>query len=297
MRYTQLRSFHWVARSGGFTGAARAIRVSQPALTQQVRQLERDFGVELFQRRGRRVVLTETGHGLLTITQRMFAQEAEALTFLDESRDLRSGHLRIGAVAPFHVMDMLAAFNARYPGVHVSVALGNSRAIVQGLLDYATDVAVLAHIDPDRRLTAIPYSRNPVVVMAPAGHRLARRRSIRLAELDGQAMIHREQGSTTRRSFEAALTHAGVAPRFVMEIGSREAVREAVAKGIGLGVVSAPEFVPGPELVALKVSDAAIFTEQHLVHLAERREARLVRAFLEVATLPAKRRRGAQSSL
>ena len=296
MRYTQLRSFHWVARSGGFTGAARAIHVSQPALTQQVRQLERDFGVELFQRRGRRVVLTETGHGLLAITQRMFAQETEALTVLDESRDLRTGHLRIGAVAPFHVMDMLAAFTARYPGVHVSVALGNSRAIVQGLLDYATDVAVLAHIDPDPRLTAIPYSRNPVVVMAPSDHRLARRRAIRLADLDGQTMVQREKGSTTRRSFEAALGLAGVAPRFVMEIGSREAIREAVAKGIGLGVVSAAEFVPGPELVALKVSDAAIFTEQHLVNLAERREARLVRAFLEVAVAPVRRRRAQPSS-
>jgi aminoethylphosphonate catabolism LysR family transcriptional regulator len=282
MRYTQLRSFHAVARAGSMTAAARALHVSQPTITAQVKALERAFDVELFVRGGRRLRLTETGQGLYAITQRFLDQEKEAVDFLNQTRELKTGHLRVGAVGPYHATDMLGAFNARYPGVYVSVKIGNSSEVVRGLIDYATDVAVLAHIDPDPRLTAIPYSRHPVVVMAYRGHRLFGRRAIRLRHLAGERMIVREAGSTTRRAFETALAAQGVVPKVVMEIGSREAIREAVAQGIGLGVVSEAEFIPDPRLCAIRVSDAAIYTYAHIVHLTERREARIIRAFLGV---------------
>ena len=113
----------------------------------------------------------------------------------------------------------------------------------------------------------------------------------------GQPLIVREAGSTTRRAFDQAMREAGVAPRVVMEIGSRESIREAVAKGIGLGVVSEAEFIPDPRIRALPVSDAEIHTAAHVVYLEERQNARLVRAFLAVlsgllpAAAPASRRR------
>ena len=282
MRYSQLRAFHAVATAGGFTAAARARRVSQPTLTAQVRALEREFGVELFFRRGRRIDLTEVGEGLLGITRRLLDDEAEAQTFLNERRELRTGHLRVGAVGPYHVTDMLAAFNRRYPGVYVSATMGNSSEVVQDLREYRTEVAVLAHIDPDPALLAIEYRRHRVVIFVAPEHAFWRRRSIRIAELDGEPLIQREQGSTTRRALEAALERAGVRPRVVMEIGSREAIRFAVARGIGIGAVSEAEFVPDPRLRAVPVSDAAIYTYAHVVCLRERQNARLVRAFLEL---------------
>jgi len=285
MRYSQLRAFHAVATAGGFTAAARTRRVSQPTLTAQVRALEREFGVELFFRRGRRIDLTEVGEGLLGITRRLLDDEAEAQTFLNERRELRTGHLRVGAVGPYHVTDMLAAFNRRYPGVYVSVAMGNSREVVQQLRDYRTEVAVLAHIDPDPALLAIEYRRHRVVIFVSPEHAFWHRRSIRIAELEGEPLIQREQGSTTRRALEAALAGAGVRPRVVMEIGSREAIRFAVARGIGIGAVSEAEFVPDPRLRAVPVSDAEIYTYAHVVCLRERQNARLVRAFLDL--LPA----------
>jgi aminoethylphosphonate catabolism LysR family transcriptional regulator len=292
MRHTQLRSFHAVARSGSFTAAARELRVSQPTVTTQVKGLEREFGVELFVRRGRRIELTEAGRGLLDITRRLFSQEKEAADFLNESRELKTGHLRVGAVGPYHVTDMLAAFNARYPEIYVSVTIGNSRDTVRDLLDYRTDVAVLAHIDPDPRLITIPYRRHRVVVFAHRRHQLARKRSLRIQELEGQRLIVREAGSTTRRAFEAALQKAAVTPKVVMEIGSRESIREAVAKGIGLGVVSEAEFIPDPRIRALPVTNAEIFTHAHVVYLKERQNARLLRAFLDnlAPLLPRSRR-------
>jgi aminoethylphosphonate catabolism LysR family transcriptional regulator len=282
MRHTQLRSFHAVAQRGSFTAAARARGVSQPTITTQVKSLESEFGVELFVRRGRRIELTETGSGLLDIARRLFADEKEAADYLNETRGLKTGHLRVGAVGPYHVTDMLAAFNVRYPGLYVSVTMGNSRDTLRDLLDYRTDVSVLAHVDPDPRLVAIPYQRHRVVVFCPADHPFARRRGIRAREMEGQRLIVREAGSTTRRAFDQAMREADTRPRVVMEIGSRESIREAVAKGIGLGVVSEAEFIPDPRIRALPVIDAEIYTYAHVVHLRERQNARLVRAFIDV---------------
>ena len=301
MRHTQLRSFHAVAQRLSFTAAARELGVSQPTITTQVKSLEEEFGVELFVRRGRRIELTETGGGLLDITRRLFADEKEAADYLNETRGLKTGHLRVGAVGPYHVTDMLAAFNARHPGLYVSVTVGNSRDTLRDLLDYQTDVAVLAHVDPDPRLVAIPYRRHRVIAFCPADHPFAQRRSIRLRDMEGQRLVVREAGSTTRRAFDQAMREAGVAARVIMEIGSRESIREAVAKGIGMGVVSEAEFIPDPRIRPLPIADAEIYTYAHVVHLKERRKARLVHAFLQVlagllpVSSPSRRRRPSNS--
>lgn len=282
MRLTQLRSFHAVARAGGFTGAARLLHISQPTVTTQVRFLEETYGIELFYRRGHKVTLTPLGEQLFELAQRVFALESETIHLLEDSGQLRSGHLRVGAVGPFHVTEMLAGFNRAFPGVQVSVRVGNSETVLATLLDYQTDVAVLAHFTDDPRLHFVPYRRHPVVVFVHRSHRFAARKSIRIAELQGEAMIVREEGSTTRKALEDALAQAGVEPRILMEIGSREAIREAVIKGVGIGAVSEIEYVPDPRIRMVRVRDAAMFTHAHVVCLEERREARLVKAFLGI---------------
>ena len=292
MRLTQLRSFHAVAQAGGFTGGARLLHISQPTVTTQVRFLEETYGIELFYRRGRTVRLTPFGEQLFELAKRIFALENETVHLLEDSGELKSGHLRVGAVGPFHVTEMLARFNRRYPGMQVSVRVGNSEAVLGSLVDYSTDVAVLAQFNEDRRFHWVPFSRHPVVVFVHRDHRFARRASIRIAELEGEPMILREEGSTTRKAFDDAVKRAGVAPRVVMEIGSREAIREAVINGVGIAVVSEIEFIPDPALHAVSVSDAERFTHATVVCLEERRGARLVRAFLDiVAGLQAERGR------
>lgn len=282
MRLTQLRSFHAVARAGGFTAAARLLHISQPTVTTQVRFLEETYGIELFYRRGHKVTLTPLGEQLFELAQRVFALESETIHLLEDSGELKSGHLRVGAVGPFHVTEMLARFNQRFPGVQVSVRVGNSETVLAALLDYQTDVAVLAQFNQDARFQSVPYSRHPVVIFVHRSHRFARRASIRIAELEGERIIMREVGSTTRKALDDALAKAGVTPRVVMEIGSREAIREAVIKGVGIGAVSEIEFIPDPQLRTVAVSDAEMYTHAHVVCLAERRGARLVQAFLGI---------------
>lgn len=282
MYYTRLRSFHAVATSGGFNAAATALNISQPTLSVQVGDLEAEYGLELFVRKGRRRELTEAGRQLLAITTRMFAEEDEAVAFLEQSSELKTGKLSIGAVGPYHVTEMLAAFKRAYPQIELAVKLGNSTEVLTNLLDYKSDVAVLAHIDEDDRLLTIPYRRHPVAVFVRKDHRLARQRSVKVAELQGEPLIIRETGSTTRRAFEEALTARKIKPYNVMEIGSREAIREAVIRGLGISYVSEAEFVPDPALRLIPIADAEIYTYAHVVVLQKRSSSRIIRAFLDV---------------
>ena len=282
MRLTQLRSFHAVARAGGFTGAAKLLHISQPTVTTQVRFREETYGVELFYRRGHKVTLTPLGEQLYEMAQRIFALEGETVHLLEDSGELKSGHLRVGAVGPFHVTEMLARFNGRYPGVEVSVRVGNSEVVLQELVDYRTDVAVLAHFTDDPRFHSVPYSHHPIVIFVHRKHRFAGRRSIRMADLEDEPLIMREEGSTTRKALDDALRKAKVKARIAMEIGSREAIREAVIMGVGIAAVSEIEYIPDPEIRSVAVSDAEMYTYAHVFCLKERREARLVKAFLEI---------------
>lgn len=293
MRYSQLRSFHAVARAGGFNAAAEAFHISQPTLTAQIGALEEEYGLELFVRRGRRRELSDAGRQLLAITIRLFAEEDEALAFLQQSRELRTGKLSVSAVGPFHVTEMLAAFNERFPAIELAVKLGNSTEVLDDLFAYRCDVAVLAYHDENDQLLTLPYRSHPVAIFAHRQHRLASRRSIAIAELQGEAMLVRESGSTTRRAFDQALAAAKVQPRVVMEIGSREAIREAVIRGLGLSYVSTAEFVPDPNLRLIPIADADVHTHAHVVILKKRAVSRIVKAFMEV--VQTMRQRGDQA--
>ena len=296
MRLAHLRSFFAVARHGGFTAGARALHVSQPTVTAQVRALEDTYAVELFSRRGRSVALTTAGEALYGIAQRIFEQEEEALALLRNTGALRGGHLRVGAVGPYHVMEMLGAFRTSYPAIDLAITMGNSEQVVQGLLDRSTDVAVLAHYAADARLHFVPFRSHRVVALVRSDHRFARKRGIRLAELAREPLLVRERGSTTRKALDDALHAAGIAPRIAMEIGSREAIREAVIRGLGIATVSEIEFVPDPRLATVRIVDADVQTHANVACLDERRNSRVVAAFLGIVERLLARTRGPRQS-
>jgi len=292
--HAQLRAFHAVATGGSFTEAARALGVSQPAVSMQVRSLEEAYGVELLARGRNGVEPTELGRALLDATRPIFALASEAAELLRHASALLSGHLRVGADAPFLVVPLLAAFRRRHPQVSLSLSLGNSSEVLRDLLDGRTDVAALADRVEDPRLFAVPAARSRQVVLVAAEHPWAARRGVRLRDLGGAPMVMREPGSVTRRAIEAALVQAGVEPDVVMELGSREAIGEAVAAGIGVGVVIESERGHDARLVALPLLDAVIEHVEYVICLQERRRLRAVRAFLDhVPRLPERPRRRA----
>ena len=283
MSVARLRAFLAVARHGSFSAGARALGLAQPTVTTQVQALEKQHEVELFHRRGRGAQLTQVGMALLPVAQQLGALELDAFNLLHDAGKLNTGKLRIGAVGPFHVIEMVDAYHRLYPGVELSIRVGNSAEVLADLENYVTDIAVLAGARDEPGLSSEHYASHAVILFAPASHPLARFDSVPLSALQDAPLLQREAGSTTRAALEAALEQAGVRPRPVMEIGSREALREAVARGLGLGTVSEAEFIPDARFRPIRIEGDPVRTETYLYCLQERRESRLLSSFFEQA--------------
>ena len=281
MYFTQLRSFQAVAIEGSFTRAAERLNLSQPTITQQVRHLERVFGVELFHRQGRQVELSEVGRALLTATERLFTMSDETIEILEAASGLGTGHLRVSAVGPFDVIPVISSTVEANPGIRVSLTICNSQEALHSLMEFRSDVAMLATARIDRRFHWVPFGARPLVLYVNNAHPWAQRRWVRLKDLHRRELIVREAGSQTRLLLEEACADAGVAPRQRIEINNRDAFREAVAQGLGIGVIGDRGLIPDPRLRRIVLRDPEIRMDRRLACLRERRDSRLIRSFLE----------------
>ncbi|MEG3002095.1 MAG: LysR substrate-binding domain-containing protein [Comamonas sp.] len=279
MSNARYRTFVAVAHHGSLSAAARALGVSQPTVSTQIAALERQSQVELFHRQGYRMALTTAGNKLLSLAQRLLALESEAEFFLRDSGKLHQGELKLGAVGPFHVIEMVAAYRARYPGMQLSIRMGNSQQVLHDLAHYSTDVAVLAGLYERPELLAREYARHAIILFAHVDHPLAQREQVDIAALHGQPLLLREPGSTTRVAMEQALQAAGVQPQLGLEIGSREAIREAVARGLGIGAVSEAEFIPDTRFKPIRIAGDPASTTTYVYCMRERSDSVLVKSF------------------
>ena len=280
MSTARYRAFISVAQQGSLSAAARSLGVSQPTVSSQIATLERQSQIELFHRQGYRMTLTSAGHKLMALAQKLLALESETEFFLRDSGQLNQGELKIGAVGPFHVIEMVASYRARHPQLQLSIRMGNSQQVLQDLENYTTDVSVLAGLYDRPELLAREYARHAIILFAHVDHPLARREQIEINELRGQPLLLREQGSTTRSALEKALREAGIEPRTSLEIGSREAIREAVARGLGVGTVSEAEFIADPRFKPVRIAGDPARTTTYVYCMKERSESLLVRSFL-----------------
>jgi len=283
MRYVQLRAFHHVAICGGFSRAAAALHLTQPAISDQVRKLEEEYDVILFNRRKKQVTLTGEGQQLLEITRRLFEVERQAHEMLAESRALRSGTLRVIADSAHHALPILGRFREHYPGIEITIRSGNSKDVVAGLYNYEAEVGILGEIPDSRDFETIRLSSAPLIAFAAAGHPLGRRKTITLDELSRQMLVLREQGSMTRRNIEAAAAARGIRLKATIEAEGREAVREIVATSGGVGIVSAAEFGQDNRLVPIRISGCEVLLDEALICLRERAGGKMIRAFLDAA--------------
>jgi aminoethylphosphonate catabolism LysR family transcriptional regulator len=284
MTPSQLRAFHLVAESGSFSNAARDSGLSQPNLSGQVTALEKAYGVRLFDRRGRSVVPTETGRQLQGITARLFAVQEEAQALLAGERTLTRGHLRIAADSAHHVMPIMSALKQRAPSVTFALSIDNSAIVLERLLRHEADVAVMAKSVSDPRLHSVRLRTDRVILFAPAAHPLAKRGRAPLKALAEQELVLRERGSITREVIEQAMAASGVQPSAIVEVQTREGVREAVAAGFGVGAVFESELGEDRRFRAIVVGDTDLGVAEYAVCLQERRRGALVRAFMDAAS-------------
>lgn len=236
-----LRIFAFVAEYGGFSRAAVALRLSQPAVSKSVRELEREVGLALFDRGGRTPRLTDAGSALLVRARELFGIERVAEEELGALRGLERGILRVGAsttIATYFLPELLARFHAQHPGVVLRVLSANTRSVARRLLEGRLDIALVEGPVEHERIEVVQWREDELVVIAPATHSLVRRRRLTASDLKDEPFILREPGSGTRVVAEVALAEHGIHPSAALQLGSTEAIKQAVAAGLGLALVS-----------------------------------------------------------
>lgn len=245
MNISQLRSFVAVVDHGSFSAAARVLKLSQPAVTMQVQGLEGDVGATLLERRYRRVDLTEAGRTLLPFARRVLAEIEEAHSEIERLGETVSGHLDLAvSTTPgqYVLPRLLGEFLRRYPQVTVSLRIYDTTDVVARVESGEAHLGLTGARVPGAKVVYEECGSDELIVVAPPEHHLAgRKRRAALDELAREPFIEREAGSGTRMVLEETLRLAGIDPselRIVMELGTSEAIVNAVEGGVGVGVVS-----------------------------------------------------------
>jgi DNA-binding transcriptional LysR family regulator len=238
-----LRLFAAVADKGGFTRAAESLNLSQPAISKAIGDFERQLGTSLFDRGSRTLRLTDAGRILHARARELFGVEHAAAQQLRELRGLERGILRVGAsttIATYILPAILARFHAAHPRIRLKTISANTRSIAKLLLEWRVDVALVEGPVHHDRFDLVPWMEDELILIAPPDHPLVHRKSVPPAMLETERFIARERGSGTREVTERALAERGVRLRHLIQVGGggTEAIKQAVAAGLGLAIVS-----------------------------------------------------------
>ncbi len=237
----RMELFLAVLETGGVAKAARARRISQPAVSEHLKGLEAYFGVRLLERSGRGVRPTAAARQLEPFVRQALQTVRQAERTAREIAEATTGSLTVGASSTpgtYVLPGPLGRFHARHPGVTLTLRIENSRAIERWVMDGEVDFGVIGEFPLLEGLTAQPWIEDRLVLLVPRGHRLAARRSVTPSALATEALIIREEGSSTQRVAARYLAERGVEVKPVMALGSTEAIRQAVAAGLGVAIVS-----------------------------------------------------------
>ena len=280
----QLKIFEAVARHLSFTSASKELHLTQPAVSMQVKQLEEEVGLPLFEQVGKKIFLTDAGQELRRYAGSILGMLAEASLVFDEMRGLERGRLRIAvaSTANYFVPQLLASFCQRHPKVQVSLDVTNRQRLLEALSANETDLVIMGKPPSTMELVAESFMDNPLVVIAPPGHPLAREKRIPLERLQGETFLVREKGSGTRSAMERFFVEHGISLSSAMEMSSSEAIKQGVEAGLGFGLLSLHTLemeLALKRLVILDVDKLPILRKWYIMHRAGKRLSAVAQSF------------------
>lgn len=282
----QIKVFEAVAHHSSYTRAADELYLTQPAVSMQIKQLEENLDVALFEQIGKRIYLTEAGREFHRYSSHIVQQLSEAETVLEELKGVQRGNLNISVVstAKYFAPRLLAIFSRRFQDVTVSLDVTNRERVLRQLTANEKDIAIMGIPPLDQDLVAEPFTENPLVVVAPPDHPLAAEKNISLQRLQQETFLMREPGSGTRSAMERFFEERDIHISSSMMMNSNEAIKQAVQAGLGLGIVSVHTVVLELEVQRLAILDVEhlpIMRHWYLVHRQGKRLSPLSQAFKE----------------
>ena len=273
----QLRIFENVARLLSYTRAAEELHLTQPAVSMQVRQLEEEIGLPLFEKLGRQIGLTEAGREIYDYSRSIDRALQEMEDVVESLKGVSRGHLSIAVASTvnYFAPRLLAAFHQCFPGIGLSLDVTNRERLVQQLQANSVDLVLMGQPPKRVDVESEAFMENPLVVVAPPGHPLAEAGRVDTGRLANEVFVMREPGSGTRQAMERFFAEHGIAIRHGMQMTRNEAIKQAVRAGLGLSVVSLHTLELELETKRLAVLDVAGFPLERQWHLVYRRGRRL----------------------
>jgi len=243
LNFHQLYIFQMVASHLNFSRAAEAMEITQPAVSIQVQELEKFLGITLFYRRPRGLRITEAGNAVLAYAQQIFALSTQLVDTIQEMEDLQTGRLVLGASttpAEYVLPSVVGRFRQIYPGIHVELVIGNTRTIMQRILDREMDLGMVGDNveEYSSELEMVEFQDDEIVLVSAPDHPVTTLNRPSVKQVMELGLVAREVGSLTRQSAERHFQQLGLVPKIAIELGSNQAIKQAATAGGGIGIIS-----------------------------------------------------------
>ena len=284
--FRQLKVFDAVARHLNLTRAAEELYTTQPTVSIQLKQLTEIVGQPLIEQIGKRLYLTDTGSELVKTCREMFAALDNFEMLVSDMRGIKAGKLRLSVITTdkYFVPRLLGRFNHLYPGIDVSLNVVNRERMLQRVSENLDDIYVLGRPPEHMEMQLEPFMENPLVVLAEIAHPLAKARAITAERLAEEQFLMREPGSGTRMATEQFFKERGLDCKIKMELGSNEAIKQAVVGGLGVAVLSAHTLAlerHADELAILDVEGFPMRRNWYLAYPKDKTLSVVAQAFLD----------------
>jgi DNA-binding transcriptional LysR family regulator len=282
----QLQIFEAIAQYGSFTRAAEELFLTQPTVSQQMKQLTKAIGVPLYEQIGKRIYLTDAGKAVLDVGRDISQHFNDLEMTLADIKGLKQGNLKLAAIttAKYFVPRILGTFRQRYPGINISLQIANRQQILDRLANNLDDLYFIGQPPEDLEINLRHFLDNPLVVIAPRNHPLAQEKLISLERLIEEPLIMRESGSGTRMAVESFFAENRLKMRVEMEIGSNEEIKQAIVGGLGLSILSRHSLtLEGPQgpLVVLDVEGFPIQKHWYVIYPRSKQLSIVAQTFLD----------------
>jgi DNA-binding transcriptional LysR family regulator len=282
----QLKVFAAVARHNSFTRAAEELFLTQPTVSMQVKQLSKAVGLPLFEQVGKKMFLTEAGKELYATCQDIFERLSRFEIAIADIKGLKQGTLRLAVVttATYVIPRILGPFSQRYPGIDISLTVTNHQYLLESIAGNQHDLYILSQPPEEMDVQSHPFLENPLVVVASRQHPLTQQSSISLERLAQEPFIMREPGSGTRQAVQALFDSHQLPLRVKLDLGSNEAIKQAIAGGLGISVLSKHTLALEGSQSPLTILDVVGFPIQrhwYVVYPASKQLSIIANAFYE----------------
>ena len=282
MRHSQLRAFHFVATYGSFSIAAERLKISQPAVSEQVKKLEQNYDTLLIRRKNKKITLTDEGKKILSLTKQLFEVEQQIEDYISESGQELAGSIRIIADSASHVLNILAAFRKKYPKVKVILRSGNSEEVENTLRSFNSEIGIMPNLSKKLDIGMKFLGSSKIIAFGQPEHFVTGKKILKMVDLTKLPIIFREKGSNTRKIIEKEAKIQGVNLKPIIEVEGREAMRELVASGAGIGFVSEAEFVADTRVMKVNIQGDNLVMNETVAFLKQRSNVRVIRDFLSL---------------